>query len=45
MHRVADGKRKILFDSARDGAKVDSFFQELLNGAYDTKTEVNTASA
>lgn len=38
----ADGKRKILFDSSREGADVDSFFQELLNGAYDSKTEVDT---
>ena len=45
MHRIADGKRKILFDSAREGAKEDSFFEKLLNGAYDSKTEVNTASA
>ena len=45
MHRVADGKRKILFDSSREGADVDSFFQELLNGAYNSKTEVDTASA
>ena len=45
MHRIADGKRKILFDSSREGADVDSFFQELLNGAYDSKTEVDTASA
>ena len=37
-----DGKRKILFDSSREGANVDSFFQELLNGAYDSKTEVDT---
>ena len=42
MHRIVDGKRKILFDSSREGADVDSFFQELLNGAYDSKTEVDT---
>ena len=41
MHRIV-GKRKILFDSSREGVDVDSFFQELLNGAYDSKTEVDT---
>ena len=37
MHRINDDVRKILFDSAREGAKVDSFFEKLLKGAYDEK--------
>lgn len=47
MHRINDDVRKILFDSAREGAKVDSFFEKLLKGAYDEKVETSadTASA
>ena len=45
MHRVADNKRKILFDSSREGANIDSFFEELLNGAYDSKTEVDAGDS
>ena len=45
MHRVADNKRKILFDSSREGANIDSFFEKLLNGAYDSKTEVDAGDS
>lgn len=31
MHRIADGKRKILFDSAKDGADETEFFKELFS--------------
>ncbi|PTE69865.1 phage tail protein [Staphylococcus devriesei] len=45
MHRINDGKRKILFDSARENAKETAFFEKLLKGAYDDKVEVDAASA
>ncbi|RIL71526.1 phage tail protein [Staphylococcus devriesei] len=45
MHRINDGKRKILFDSARENAKETAFFEKLLKGAYDDKVEVEAASA
>lgn len=45
MHRLNDDVRKILFDSAREGAKEDAFFKKLLKGAYDNKVETETATA
>ncbi|AVQ34422.1 phage tail protein [Staphylococcus muscae] len=47
MHRIADGKRKVMFDSALDGADETEFFKRLLgneNGLdqVDTVSEVSS---
>ncbi|HEC2149867.1 TPA: Ig-like domain-containing protein [Staphylococcus delphini] len=46
MHRVADGKRKIMFDSAKDGADEKEFFKTLLaneNGLDQADSDFNKA--
>ncbi|PCF54113.1 hypothetical protein B5C01_10815 [Staphylococcus delphini] len=30
MHRIADGKRKIMFDSSKEGAEEEAFFKDLI---------------
>lgn len=35
MHRIADGSRKIMFDSDKDNANEDEFFKELLGTTLD----------
>ncbi|EII6308163.1 Ig-like domain-containing protein [Staphylococcus pseudintermedius] len=46
MHRIADGKRKIMFDSAKDGADEKEFFKVLLaneNGLDQADSDFNNA--
>lgn len=40
MHRIFDGKRKIMFDSEKKDDDEGEFFERLLKGAYDEAKEL-----